>query len=270
MIDTLDRTNMTNTKSVWGKAISLAKLKKLWVNVPDCFVLTTEAFGKKKEIRKDKVYKYFDKLDTKYVAVRSSATVEDGWKNSFAGQFETFLFVSKKDLINKVIECQNWTKLERIQLYYQKRNIDISKIKIAVIVQKMINSEQSGICFTKNPITWNQDEIMIEAVYWLGEAAVSWLVTPDNYLIQKTTKETISKYLSTQDKKMAINDTKWWTKTKDVKFLLRNKEKITPDTISKLCSIAKKIEKFYNYPVDIERANFQWKLFILQARPITA
>lgn len=95
--------------------------------------------------------------------MRSSGTKEDGSDDSFAGQFDTYLFVSKEKLIEQIIECHNSVKSDRILAYCASKNINPDDIKVAVVVQKMVNSDVAGVCFTANPITGNREEIMIEA-----------------------------------------------------------------------------------------------------------
>ena len=83
----------------------------------------------------------FDELNCKFIAVRSSGTKEDGIDDSFAGQFDTYLFVTKEKLIEQIIECHNSVNSERIKSYCESKNINRDEIKVAVVIQKMINSD---------------------------------------------------------------------------------------------------------------------------------
>ena len=126
--------------------------------------------------------------DLPYVAVRSSATAEDMPQASFAGQMATFLNIKgNEDIVKTVQKC--WASLftSRAIYYRIKNNFKHRDVAIAVIVQRMVNSEKSGIIFTANPSTNNQNEIIIEAGLGLGEAVVSGSITPDLYIVDKET-----------------------------------------------------------------------------------
>src|SRR3989344_1634354 len=125
-----------------------------------------------------------------FVAVRSSATAEDLPEASFAGQQATFLNVKgKENVVTAVLAC--WASLFTARaIYYRvKNNFDHSKVLISALVQKMVNSEKSGIMFTVNPSTNHADEIVIEAIYGLGELIVGGEINPDLYLVDKKTRE---------------------------------------------------------------------------------
>src|SRR3989344_3169853 len=126
--------------------------------------------------------------DLPYVAVRSSATAEDLPQFSFAGQNETFLNVKGAEkVINAVQHC--WASLFTARsIYYRvKNNFQHEKVLIAVVVQKMVDSLTSGVMFSVNPATNNNDEIMIEAAFGLGEVVVGGQITPDTYILDKET-----------------------------------------------------------------------------------
>src|SRR5512144_2309725 len=122
------------------------------------------------------------------VAVRSSATAEDLPGASFAGQQETYLNIHGVDaLLNAVKNC--WASLwtARAIAYRIKNNIDPSTVALAVVVQKLVNAEASGILFTANPINGRRDEMVINAAWGIGEAIVGGLVTPDTLTVAKPT-----------------------------------------------------------------------------------
>jgi pyruvate,water dikinase len=131
--------------------------------VPNGFVLTTKAFGINPHEWDNEVLHAFDQLNCKFVAVRSSGTKEDGADDSFAGQFDTYLFVSKEKLIEQIIECHHSVKSDRILAYCASKGINPDDIKVAVVIQKMVNSDVAGVAFTANPITGKREEVMIEA-----------------------------------------------------------------------------------------------------------
>lgn len=209
------------------------------------------------------IMQHFTKLHSLFVAVRSSATCEDSANKAWAGQLDTFLSVNKENLLEKIKLC--WASLfsERT-LAYDSDVLD--KASISVVVQEMVSSDVAGVAFSVNPITQNINEILVNAVYGLGEAIVSGEVTPDQYLVHKTgrilsqTHEIQSQGLYRRNGKVE------WSKIPQDK---QNKAKLSPKIILKLCDTVAKIEKFYKFPVDVEFAIKNQKIYILQARPIT-
>src|SRR5690606_1051348 len=136
-------------------------------------------------------------LDNPEVAVRSSATAEDLPEASFAGQQDTYLHImGEEELVKYVRRC--WASLWTARaIYYRvKQDFDHFDVSLSVVIQKMVNSGKSGVMFTANPINNNTDEIMINASWGLGEAVVSGTVTPDEYLINKKSKEVMEKHIA--------------------------------------------------------------------------
>ena len=128
--------------------------------------------------------------DLPFVAVRSSATLEDIEGASFAGQMATFLNIKGNVALAQALQ-KCWASLFTARaIYYRERNnFSHMKVAIAVIIQKMINSEKAGVMFSVNPATNNENEIVIEGAWGLGEAVVSGAVNPDEYIIDKETGE---------------------------------------------------------------------------------
>ena len=208
--------------------------------------------------------------DKPYVAVRSSATAEDLPQASFAGQQATFINVKgNKEVVAAVQQC--WASLFTARaIYYRvKNNFPHEKVLIAVVVQRMINSEAAGVVFTANPSTNNTDEIMIEAAFGFGDAVVAGLVNPDNYIVDKETLNIKHKKINKKDF-MFIRD---YVLNKTVKKPLSeekaNKQVLSEEQIKKLAELAKKIESHYKNPQDIEFAVEENRLYIVQTRSIT-
>ncbi|MGO3752228.1 MAG: phosphoenolpyruvate synthase [Peptoniphilaceae bacterium] len=210
------------------------------------------------------------------VAVRSSATAEDLPDASFAGQQDTYLHISGEyQLIEHVRKCfaSLWTS--RAIYYREKQNFDHFQVSLSVVVQKMVNSEKSGVMFTANPINNNLDEMMINASWGLGEAVVSGIVTPDEYIINKRTKEIIEKNISDKDYLVVKREDGIGTEQKDVSEYLGqeyvSKECLTEDEINTLIERGLKVEELYGSVQDTE-----WgfdkdtkEFYFLQSRPIT-
>jgi len=201
------------------------------------------------------------------VAVRSSATAEDVPEASFAGQQKSFLNVEgEENVIKAVQEC--WASLfePRAIFYRTQMGFDHFKVKIAVPVQKMVQSEVSGVMFTVDPVT-GDDRIVIEAVWGLGEAIVSGSVNPDMYIVEKGNLRIISKKLEKQDVMLKRGDGRnVWAEVPEDKI---NAQKLRDEDIKKLAELGERIEKHYNFPQDIEWAYEKGELYIVQSRPIT-
>lgn len=207
--------------------------------------------------------------DNPSVAVRSSATAEDLPDASFAGQQETFLNVKgAKDLVLSVQKC--WASLftARAIYYREKNNFPHMKVKIAVVVQKMVNSEVSGVAFSVNPSTGNKEEIIIEAGYGLGESIVKGEVNPDLYIVNKSDFNIKNKSVKKQTRQLVRKDTgdiEW----QSVPQKLQEVQVLYDSNIVKLAKIIKSIEDHYEFPQDIEWAVERNKLYITQSRPVT-
>ncbi len=215
------------------------------------------------------------KLKDTFVAVRSSATAEDLPDASFAGQQETYLNVrGADDLINKVIKCWSSLFTPRAIFYRNEKGFPHEKVFISVGVQKMVNSGCAGVMFTINPVTGNRDEIVIEGNYGLGETVVSGVVNPDDFVVDKSTT-TIKERRIARKTVEYIRDPKTG-KTVHLE-VPAEKQKITcieDRELTALAELAKKIEKHYGKPMDIEWAidqdlDYPENMFIVQARPET-
>jgi pyruvate,water dikinase len=208
----------------------------------------------------------FKDLNLLYVSVRSSATAEDNPKMSWAGQLETFLYVNRENLLVKIKECWSSLYSPRALTYRLEKNIN-GDVTVAVVIQKMIASEVSGIAFTVHPITKNIGEIFIEAGFGLGEYIVGGEITPDKYQVDKRDFAFLNSEVNAQTK-MLVFDGNTTTDKKITLEEVRN-QKLPGELIIELAKIAKKIEEHYKFPCDIEWALANNKLYILQSRPIT-
>ncbi|MBI2334810.1 hypothetical protein HYU96_03325 [Candidatus Daviesbacteria bacterium] len=241
-IRTFDKISKNDVSQVGGKGASLGEMTQAGFPVPPGFVITTEALS---QINEDEIFKAFDLLNAEKVSVRSSAVAEDSSKASWAGQLETYLNISKEELINKIKDCWNSVNSQRVRSYAAGQNLSEDELLMAVIVQNMVDAKAAGVMFTANPVTSNKEEIMIESVLGLGEKLVQGSVSPDNFIVDKETEE---------------------IKNKD----LQGEQTIDDESIKELAKLGKKIEDHYSSPQDIEWAiDKQDKIWILQSRPIT-
>jgi len=205
--------------------------------------------------------------EEEFVAVRSSATAEDLPEASFAGQQETYLNVKGRNrLVKAVQKC--WASLftARAVYYRKKNNFSTKDVGIAVVVQKMVNGQQSGIMFTAEP-TGDETKIVIEAGFGLGEAIVSGSITPDTYTVDKGSFKILEKKIHEQTFKI-VKKGRENVKEKLAGAMAR-KQKIDDKTIVQLAKLGKQIELHYKKPQDIEWAIENKELFIVQSRPIT-
>ncbi|MBL7100664.1 MAG: phosphoenolpyruvate synthase [Nanoarchaeota archaeon] len=205
-----------------------------------------------------------------FVAVRSSATAEDLPTASFAGQQATFLNVKGGNKLAEAVQ-KCWASLFTARaIYYRvKNNFPHEKVFIAVIVQRMVRSEKSGVIFSVNPVTNNEEEILIEAGWGLGEAVVSGSINPDNYIINKDTLELKSKKINDQDWMYTLDPHIGHTVKKDVPQEKINAQILEDAEIRKLSELTKKIEDHYGAAQDIEYAIEGNNIYIVQSRPIT-
>ena len=202
-----------------------------------------------------------------FVAVRSSATTEDLAEASFAGQQETYLNVKgNEELINKVRECFASLFTSRATYYRIKKGFKHEQASLAVVVQKMINSDKSGVMFSKDP-NYKSENVVMEAVFGLGEGIVSGRITPDKYELSEKL-EILDKKIS--DKKIALTRN---SSGENITINLReekSKEQVlTASEIKTLAEYALELEEHYKKPQDIEFAVEDSKIFIVQTRPIT-
>ncbi|HHU40536.1 MAG TPA: phosphoenolpyruvate synthase [Propionibacterium sp.] len=180
------------------------------------------------------------------VAVRSSATAEDLPGLSFAGQQDTFLTVtSLDDVLARVVDC--WASLwtERAISYRTRNHIDHEAVSIAVVVQRMVAADASGVLFTVNPRTGRRDESVVDAALGLGEDLVSGRITPDTFTLETATGD-----VRTQE-------------------LAGPTASVSPDQLRELAALGRRIAELYGEPTDIEWARSGDEVFVVQARPIT-
>lgn len=249
-----------------GKGTALAKIGMAIDNIPDWFAVSYEGFDGKeikeeaiKEIEQA-VQKYSD--DT-YFAIRSSAGNEDSKETSFAGQFDTFLYIKKQDVLNKIKQVYMSAFSERIETYRKENNIKEIFIP-SVIVQKMVNSEKAGVAFGANPVNSNIKEVVVTAVYGLGSSLVDGVATADTYTIND---EKIEKEIAQKDFYHTLENDE--VVQKQVEEERKDCPILTDTEILEVKELVKKASDFFGRYQDIEWAYEDGKLYLLQSRPIT-
>jgi rifampicin phosphotransferase len=318
------KTKYFSINHLGGKGYNLINLLNGGFNVPDGFLITTEAFQqflntKEKEenvtefiknnllkLHNDdgtwiteisKVQEISDIISKKmmeialpedlekeilenaseesFYAVRSSGIAEDTKEFSFAGQYDTFLNVNHKELIQSIKNC--WSSLFTVRgIIYRATHgfMEISQLEsfsgMCVVVQKMVFSEKSGVVFTSNPINNSRSIVYINACFGLGEALVSGKTNADSYTFSKKTNKILEKIIG--EKKLSIVHLKeGGTIEKEIEEKLQKEPALKDKEIEELSKTSIKIQEFYKgVDQDIEFGIENDKIYILQSRAITS
>ena len=205
------------------------------------------------------------------VAVRSSATTEDAADASFAGLQDTYLWVtSLEQTLQRVRSC--WASLYSVEsvTYRRKRNIPEEGVAMAVVVQKMVDARTAGVMFTRSPLTGDRSVVTIEGSWGLGSAVVGGEVTPDRWVLGKITGDISVREISEK----LIQHTPLpggGTEHVDVEESLRRAPCMSDEELQALRAIARKVERHYGHPQDIEWAVERQsnEILLLQSRPET-
>ncbi|MDQ6876411.1 MAG: phosphoenolpyruvate synthase [Candidatus Dormibacteraeota bacterium] len=202
------------------------------------------------------------------VAVRSSACAEDSEAASFAGQQETYLNVrGTEEVLDKVKDCWMSFFSERA-LFYRSRKGSLVDLGMAVVVQRQLSPDRSGVMFTVDPVRRRRDQMMIEAVWGLGEAVVSGHATPDHYVVSregavKQARVSVQEFAVRADVSGGVRE-----------YVLTAEEggaRVLDDSdLAALAKIGRQLEADFGQPLDVEWAFEGGNLYLLQSRPVTA
>ncbi len=203
-----------------------------------------------------------------FSAVRSSATAEDLENASFAGLQDTYLNVAGVDaVLHGVRSC--WASLftTRVLVYRARQGIAHDGLRLAVLVQKMVNSTASGVLFTRDPNT-GENRIIVEAGWGLGAPIVGGEITPDHYVVDGASQKIVHKQIAEQTFRL-VRDPAGASVREDVPAADRSRPKLSDDSIQRLVSLARLIESHYRRPMDVEWCIEGTLPYIVQARPLT-
>jgi pyruvate,water dikinase len=281
----------SDVATVGGKAANLGELMGQGLPVPDGFAVTTEAYAEAAsgldlsgraerlvdastqaseaaDLRAElaaatvsprlvaEIASSYAALGEGQVAVRSSATAEDLPGATFAGQQDTFLgVVGVDEVINAVRRCWSSLWTDRAVAYRARLGIDPQQVRIAVVVQRMVDADVAGVMFTANPVTGERGETTIDASPGLGEAVVSGEVTPDHFVVDRASRVrdwTAGRGAGTHDLPSAPEPV------------------LDESQVARLASLGATIAAHFGRPQDIEWAFKGREAWILQARPMTA
>jgi len=292
-----------------GKACALALMWQSGIQVPEGFVVLTNAFdrflgynrlnqrlkntlnnlkendtqGIRKAAQKIQAYieqadippeigrsirREMDGLAAEAVAVRSSATAEDSAAAAWAGQLKSYLNVDNSEVVRSIKEC--WGSLFSEQaLHYRLALKSSPHLSLAVVVQKMIPANASGIAFSLDPVSQSDEAVVIEAGPGLGEAVVGGWITPDKYTVAKQEPRLLNQKINKQTKALyplAGGSTEW----RHIPEAVGANSILNKIEIIDLAASIVSIEQLFGYPVDVEWARDQDGFHITQARPVTA
>jgi len=209
-----------------------------------------------------------DRTEGASVAVRSSATAEDLPDASFAGQQETYLNITRPRLLERVRDC--WASLftQRAIYYRREQGFAHDRVNIAVVVQRMVDAEKSGVMFTSHPTTGDERAI-VEGAWGLGEAVVSGAVSPDKYVVDRETGAVTEATVATK-KVMFVRDAETGeTVERAVPDDRRDERVLSEADLAELVDLGEAVESHYSTPQDVEWAIAGDDLYLLQSRPIT-
>jgi rifampicin phosphotransferase len=203
------------------------------------------------------------------VAVRSSATAEDLPFASFAGQQDSYLHIIGPDaVLDAVRRC--WASLwtERAVVYRTTQRIDHRAVRLAVVVQRMVDAAIAGVLFTANPVTGRRRQAVIDASPGLGEAVVSGAVNPDHFVVDTATGQILERRIG--DKRIEIRSKPGGGTVHIERPDGSDRACVTDEQVAALAKLGDRVEKHYGAPQDTEWAiDADGTLWLTQARPIT-
>ncbi len=264
-----------------GKAASLARLGAAG-RIPPGFSISVESYSRwvdggseqmPREIAAEieQAYEVLERtcavIDVP-VAVRSSAVDEDGIGESFAGLHDTFLNVIGADpVIEAVIKCWRSLGNQHAIDYRVANGLEVENARMGVVVQQLVFADVSAVAFSANPISGNREEIVINASFGLGEAVVGGLTTPDTIVIKRS--DLSEQSLTIGAKESMTVRTENGTDEKPVPRIMRGMPALSEDQATEIAELVVNLENHNGWPVDVECAIHDSKLYLLQCRPIT-
>jgi pyruvate,water dikinase len=289
-----------------GKGASLARLHRAGLPVPYGFVVRAEALvgtlesgGRQRQVSglledaspdaltsrakeaqalvmeaplvsglDSEVARAYERLGEGPVAVRSSACAEDSETASFAGQQDTFLNIrGSAAVLASVRQCWASFFSERA-VFYRSRKGSLGDLRMAVVVQRLLAPEKSGVMFTIDPVRRRRDQMVIEAVHGLGESAVSGMVTPDHYIVSRE-GELKRAQLSTQTLAI-VAAAEGGVHEVSLDPEVGGARVLSDGQLADLAQMGTRLEDLFGAPQDVEWAFENERLYLLQSRPVTA
>jgi len=282
MLVRLDQEDAHDGALVGAKAARLSSLAGEFP-VPPGFCVTTAAFeqwvarGQPEAIPQDigtlldRAYQEFaaraGTTDPR-MAVRSSAADEDGQNTSSAGQYETFLNVAGVTELRKaVLRCWQSAYTSRVRAYRQQHSQKPGDIRVAVLIQELIAADISIVAFSVNPVTGDQTEVVINAVWGLGPSLADGTATPDNYIVSKSDLTLIRRDTGAKERMTILRPS--GVEEVVVPRMMRSQVVLNEKQVTEIARLACTLEAGTGWPVDIECVFRGETLLLLQCRPVT-
>ncbi|MDD3475035.1 MAG: PEP/pyruvate-binding domain-containing protein, partial [Candidatus Dojkabacteria bacterium] len=295
--------------NVGRKGLSLFRLKDMDIPVPEFFVISSSVFkdivfesldrdfskltAKNRNPEEDEIEKsiqktkfpdeVIDQIKTAYtrisgftdawVSVRSSVVFPPNQEVSFSGIFDTMLNVRHMDdLLDAVKKIYTSMFTDDVVMYCANKNIDLSEVKLAVVVQRMVQAEVSGVAFTVDPITQDNTRMSIEAVYGLGDVIASGEITPDTYVLNKKDLSIIEKHISPQEwmKVRTVNSGKKRDNIEKISIspAWSHRQKVDERYLDEVSKISLVIENKSREPQSVEWVQAGGRIWILQSKSL--
>lgn len=257
---------------VGGKGLSLARMSAAGLPVPPGFCVTTAAYRRLRgqillndtELI-EQIRAAYRQLGGGLVAVRSSATAEDGAETSFAGQQETILGVrGEEEVCAAIARCWESLNSERAVAYRRHQGISEDGLAMAVVVQRLVPAEVAGVLFTRDPLDATGNRMLVEASWGLGESVVSGKVAPDRFHLDRATGRIVEQQIATKTVQVTPDG------TCEVPTQKQTQPCLDAARLAELAELGHRVEEFYGEARDVEWAWAEGCFWLLQARPITA
>src|SRR5579885_1513760 len=257
---------------VGGKGRNLGRMFVAGLPVPPGFCITTAAFRRlrgqspaSEPSLREQILAAYRHLGGGMVAVRSSATVEDGANASFAGQLTTILGVQgERDVCTAIARCWDSLNSERAATYRRDRGVGEEGFAMAVVVQRLIAAEVAGVLFTRDPLDPQGQRMLVEASWGLGESVVAGKVAPDRYHIDRETGRIIEQQIAEKTVQVIAAGACPVPADKQKQSCLDGAQ------LAELAELGRRVEALFAEPCDVEWSWADGRCWLLQARPITA
>jgi pyruvate,water dikinase len=283
---TFEQIQADDVETVGGKGLSLARMSSAGLPVPPGFCVTTAAYRRLHGQALSNDTSLIEQIGEAYrrigggaVAVRSSATAEDGTVRSFAGQQETILGVQGEAAVCAAISrCWQSLHSDRALAYRRHQGVSDEGLAMAVVVQRLIPAEVAGVLFTRDPLDAEGKRMLVEASWGLGESVVSGKVAPDRYHLDRETGVVVEQHIAAKTLAIRAGSVSDGLSDADVSGSYGEPVPVEKQTqacldaarLAELAELGRRVEAFYGEPRDVEWAWAEGRFWLLQARPITA
>lgn len=271
--------DLSQPERLGGKATKLAELGRAGLPVPPWLCVTTAVHADvaNGDLPADDRRLLLERFDATFaadawVAVRSSAASEDSAQDSFAGQLDTYLYVTRDQVPARVVECFGSASSPSALLYRQVRGLGDAPVRAAAVVQQMVESRVAGILFTANPTSGARDEAVVTAGLGLGEGVVGDQVETDTWFLELATGAIRRRAVSAKRSRIVLDrEHGTGTRKEQVDPTEGDPPALSDEQLQELCALGRKVQDhFGGDPQDIEWAiDGSGQIHLLQARPIT-